>query len=78
MGSARYGDHLPRSPAAVLDDALLPSALIQCDHGAIKPAQKLTRPHLLKWVREQVAAGHAVHTVYEACGFGYWKAARPQ
>lgn len=36
---------------------------IQCDHGAIKPAQKLTRPQLLKWVREQVAAGHAVHTV---------------
>ena len=44
---------------------------IQCDHGALKPAQKLTRPQLLKWVREQVAAGHAVHTVYEACGFGY-------
>ena len=43
----------------------------QCDHGAIKPAQKLTRPQLLKWVQEQTAAGHAVHTVYEACGFGY-------
>ncbi len=44
---------------------------IQCGHGAIKPAQKLTRPQLLKWVREQIAAGHEVHTVYEACGFGY-------
>lgn len=44
---------------------------IQCDHGSIKPAQKLTRPQLLKWVREQTAAGHEVHTVYEACGFGY-------
>lgn len=44
---------------------------IQCDHGVIKPAQKLTRPQLLKWVREQTAAGHEVHTVYEACGFGY-------
>lgn len=44
---------------------------IQCDHGGIKPAQKLTRPQLLKWVREQTTAGHAVHTVYEACGFGY-------
>ena len=43
----------------------------QCGHGAIKPAQKLTRPQLLEWVRAQVAAGHAVHTVYEACGFGY-------
>ena len=44
---------------------------LQCDRGAIKPAQKLTREKLLAWVREQVAAGHAVHTVYEACGFGY-------
>jgi transposase len=44
---------------------------IQCDHGAIKPAQKLTRDQLLKWVKEHVAAGHEVHTVYEACGFGY-------
>lgn len=43
----------------------------QCDHGAIKPAQKLTRPQLLEWVRAQTAAGHEVHTVYEACGFGY-------
>jgi transposase len=44
---------------------------LQCDHGAIKPAQKLTREKLLAWVRAQVAAGHAVHTVYECCGFGY-------
>jgi len=44
---------------------------VQCDHGAIKPAQKLTREQLLGWVQKQVAAGHTVHTVYEACGFGY-------
>jgi transposase len=44
---------------------------IQCDHGTIKPAQKLSRPQLIAWVREKVAAGHQVHTVYEACGFGY-------
>jgi transposase len=44
---------------------------IQCDHGAIKPAHKWTRPQLLAWVKEQVAAGHRVYTVYEACGFGY-------
>ena len=30
---------------------------IQCDHGGIKAAQKLTRAKLVKWVREQVAAG---------------------
>jgi len=44
---------------------------IQCDHGVIKPAQKFSRPRLLAWVKEQVAAGHAVHAVSEACGFGY-------
>jgi transposase len=44
---------------------------VQCGHGAIKPAQKLTRAQLLEWIRKQVAAGHEVHTVYEACGFGY-------
>ena len=44
---------------------------IQCDHGAIKPAQKFTREKLIAWVRAQVAAGHTVHTVYECCGFGY-------
>lgn len=44
---------------------------IQCDHGEIKPAQKFSRARLISWVREQVAAGHAVHSVYECCGFGY-------
>lgn len=44
---------------------------IQCDRDTIKPAQKLTRAQLIQWVRQRVAAGHEVHTVYEACGFGY-------
>ncbi|MGH9580542.1 MAG: IS110 family transposase [Terriglobales bacterium] len=44
---------------------------IQCGHGAIQPARKWTRAQLLAWVREQVGAGHTVHTVYECCGFGY-------
>jgi hypothetical protein len=44
---------------------------IQCDHGALKPAHKWSRPQLLAWVKEQTAAGHAVHSVYECCGFGY-------
>lgn len=44
---------------------------IQCDHGTIKPAQKWTRARLVKWITEQVAAGHVVWTVYESCGFGY-------
>ena len=44
---------------------------IQCDASEIKPARKFTRAELLDWVRKQVTAGHTVHTVYEACGFGY-------
>jgi transposase len=44
---------------------------IQCDRGVIPPAQKLSRPQLLAWVKKQVAAGHQVYTVYECCGFGY-------
>lgn len=43
----------------------------QCDHGAIKPAQKMTRPQLIAWIKERIAAGHTVHTVYESCGLGY-------
>ena len=44
---------------------------IQCDHGTIKPAQKLTRPQLLKWVREQTAAGHTDHPrLHVRCGKG--------
>ena len=43
----------------------------QCDAGDIPLARKLTREQLLAWVRAQLAQGHAVHTVYEACGFGY-------
>lgn len=44
---------------------------IQCEHGAIALAQKFTRARLLDWIGKQIAAGHAVHTVYESCGFGY-------
>src|SRR5262249_19702553 len=44
---------------------------IQCDHGAIKPAQKMTRPQLIAWIKERTAAGPTGHTVYESCGLGY-------
>ena len=44
---------------------------LQCGHGTIKPAQKFARAQLIAWVKETVAAGHTVHTVYEGCGFGY-------
>jgi transposase len=46
-------------------------AAVQCERGAIELAQKFTRGRLIQWIAKQVAAGHEVHTVYEACGFGY-------
>lgn len=44
---------------------------VQRGNGAIEHAQKFSRARLVAWVKEKVAAGHKVHTVYEACGFGY-------
>lgn len=44
---------------------------IQCERGTIALPQKFTRAQLIVWVQKQIAAGHSVHTVYEACGFGY-------
>ena len=52
-------------------DLRLVVAAVQCDEGAIQLAQKFTRARLIQWIEKQVAAGHGVHTVYEACGFGY-------
>jgi len=44
---------------------------IQCGRGTIGPARKFSRQQLVAWVKEKIAAGQAVHTVYECCGFGY-------
>src|SRR5437588_10810888 len=44
---------------------------IQCERGGIGPAQKLSLQQLIGWVKQKVAQGHAVYTVYECCGFGY-------
>jgi transposase len=44
---------------------------IQCERGAIALPQKFSRAQLIAWVEKQITAGHEVHTVYEACGFGY-------
>jgi transposase len=44
---------------------------VQCERGSLALAQKWTRVQLLAWVQKQTSAGHEVHTVYEACGFGY-------
>jgi transposase len=47
------------------------AAAIQCERGAIGPARKFSREQLVAWVKGKIAAGQAVHTVYECCGFGY-------
>jgi transposase len=44
---------------------------MQCGRGMIGPAQKLSLQQLMGWVKQKVAQGHAVYTVYECCGFGY-------
>jgi transposase len=46
-------------------------AAIECERSWIGPAQKFSRVQLLAWVKEKIAQGHTVHTVYECCGFGY-------
>ena len=44
---------------------------IQCERGGIGLGQKLSLQQLIGWVKQKVAQGHAVYTVYECCGFGY-------
>jgi hypothetical protein len=44
---------------------------IQCERGPVGLAQKLSLQQLIGWVKQKVAQGHAVYTVYECCGFGY-------
>src|SRR2546428_114193 len=46
-------------------------AAIQCDSGPIKPAQKFSRPRLLRWIQKQITTKHQVHTVYECCSLSY-------
>ena len=47
-------------------------ATIQWDHLNPQPARTFqSTEDLLDWVRQRVAEGHVVYTVYEACGFGY-------
>jgi transposase len=43
----------------------------QYDHALPKPPQRFTPTSFGPWVERQVRAGHRVHVVYEACGFGF-------
>ena len=45
--------------------------VVQEGHQTPKAPRKFTRQELVGWVKEKVAAGHAVWCVQEACGFGF-------
>jgi transposase len=46
-------------------------AVAQYDHLLPKPARRLAPVEFMPWVEELLRAGHIVHVVYEACGFGF-------
>jgi len=46
-------------------------AVAQYDHLLPKPAWPLAPMEFLPWVEQLLRAGHTVHVVYEACGFGF-------
>lgn len=46
-------------------------AVAQYDHLLPKPARRLAPTEFLPWVEQLLRAGHMVHVVYEACGFGF-------
>ena len=43
----------------------------QEDHAALKPPRSFLPRDFAAWVKALLARGHAVHVVYEACGFGF-------
>jgi transposase len=46
-------------------------AVAQYDHLLPKPARRFAPPEFVPWVEGLLRAGHQVHVVYEACGFGF-------
>ena len=46
-------------------------AVAQYDHLLPKSALRLAPAQFVPWVKQLLAAGHTVHVVYEACGFGF-------
>ncbi len=43
----------------------------QYDHAALRPPRRFGPAEFVPWVEGLLAAGHTVHVVYEACGFGF-------
>src|SRR5712691_7252089 len=69
------GHHSKTQPATIKLGVDVHSRLYvvaaQYDHGAIKPVRRLTPEQFVPWVESLLAAGHEIHVVYEACGFGF-------
>src|SRR4051812_36222446 len=43
----------------------------QDDHTLPKAARRFAPHEFVPWVESLLRAGHSVHVVYEACGFGF-------
>jgi len=43
----------------------------QHDHAGLRPPRRFAPIEFAPWVQGVLARGHAVHVVYEACGFGF-------
>ncbi len=43
----------------------------QYDHAALRPPRRCGPAEFVPWVEKLLKAGHTVHVVYEACGFGF-------
>src|SRR6516225_2432197 len=46
-------------------------AVAQYAHVLPQPARRLAPMEFVPWVEQLLRAGHTVHVVYEACGFGF-------
>src|SRR4029077_5029150 len=51
--------------------ALLYVAVAQYEYFRPKPVRRLGPSEFVPWVKQLLRAGHTVHVVYEACGFGF-------
>ena len=69
------GQQIASAPATIklgLDiHARLYVVVAQYDHALPKPPRRLAPHEFVPWVETLLRAGHRVHVVYEACGFGF-------
>ena len=64
--------HVPATIQLGLDiHAKLYVVVAQYDHALPKPPRRFAPEEFMPWVESLLRAGHHVHVVYEACGFGF-------